>query len=404
MSRREHAHKYYAATYDVEVIDNTSLSDSLVLAKRSINDLFRNLLREKTGFKYNLVTIVTLKRWNNAINRYDIETVHIKTKAITVTNQRFNLNSAYEELKHRLDIWVGLGSGWIIDKIEDINIDIANYDPLAGSSYIILQPELNNSMKGLINLKDKDNECFKCCHVRFIDPQTKNPERIKKQDKKVAETIDYRGINFPMKARDYELVEERFNINVNVFGYENRVFPLYVSKKSNEQVLNVLLISNEEKSHYVFIKDFNRLMYSEVKTKNQHKKHFCMSCLQNFTTKEILNNHRERCLLINDTQAVKYETEIIKFKNFDKQIPIPFKIYADSECLLKRVNVNKGRYTKLYQKHIPNSIAAKLVCVDNRFTLPTKIFTGSNSIKEFIEWVFEQQKYCNKIIKNLTKN
>ena len=40
---------------------------------------------------------------------------------------------------------------------------------------------------------------------------------------------------------------------------------------------------------------------------------------------------------------------------------------------------------KLYQKHIPNSIGAKLVCIDNKFTLPTKIFTGSNSIKEFIE-------------------
>ena len=189
-----------------------------------------------------------------------------------------------------------------------------------------------------------------------------------------------------MKARAYELVEERFNINVCAFGYENRVFPLYVSKKSNEQVLNVLLISNEEKLH-CFINDFNRLMYS--KTKHKDGKYFCMSCLQNFTTKEILNSHRERCLLINDTQAVKYETGTIKFKNFDKQIPIPFKIYADSECLLKRINVNKSGYTKLYQKHIPNSMAAKLVCVDNRFTLSTKIFTGSNCIKEFIDWVFE---------------
>ena len=160
-----------------------------------------------------------------------------------------------------------------------------------------------------------------------------------------------------MKARDYEIVEERFNINVNVFGYENKVFPLYVSKKSNEQVLKVLLISNGEKSHYVFIKDFNRLMYS--KTKHKDRKHFCMSCLQNFTTKEILNSHRERCLLINDTQAVKYETGTIKLKNFDKQIIITIKIYADSECLLKRINIYKGGYTKLYQKHIPNSIGAK---------------------------------------------
>ena len=63
--------------------------------------------------------------------------------------------------------------------------------------------------------------------------------------KEIVKTLDYRGIYFPMKARDYEIVEERFNINVNVFGYENRVFPLYVSKKCNEQVLNVLLINNE---------------------------------------------------------------------------------------------------------------------------------------------------------------
>ena len=169
-----------------------------------------------------------------------------------------------------------------------------------------------------------------------------------------------------------------------------KVFPLYVSEKFNEQVLNVLLIKNENNEpHYVLIKDFSRLMYSQKKKKNVHKKHSCMSYLQNFTTKEILNSHRERCLLINGTQAVKYETGKIKFKNFNKQIPTPFKIYADSECLSKRVNFNKGEYRKLYQKHIPNSIAAKLVSVDDRFTLSTKIFTGSNCIKEFIDWVFE---------------
>ena len=129
--------------------------------------------------------------------------------------------------------------------------------------------------------------------------------------------------------------------------------------------------------HYVFIKDFNRLMYSETKTKNVHKKHFCMSCLQNFTTKEILNNHRKKCWLIKDTQAVKYQTGTRKLKTFNKQIHAPFKVYADSECSLKRV---------------------KLVCIDDRLTLSTETFTGSNCVKEFIEWVFEQEKYCNQII------
>ena len=107
-------------------------------------------------------------------------------------------------------------------------IDIGNYDPLVGRSYIPLPPELNNSMKGLINLKNKYTECFKWCHVRFINPQNRHCDRVKKQDKKIAETLDYRGITFPMKVRDYEIVEERFNINVNVSGYENRIFTLYV--------------------------------------------------------------------------------------------------------------------------------------------------------------------------------
>ena len=116
-------------------MDNRSLNDSLFLAKRSIKDFFKDLLREKRGFKYNLVAEITLKRWNNAINRYDIETIFIRSGAVTVINQRFNLEASYEILKNILDIWTGFGSGWIIDKIENIYIDIANYDPLAGSSY-----------------------------------------------------------------------------------------------------------------------------------------------------------------------------------------------------------------------------------------------------------------------------
>ena len=41
---------------------------------------------------------------------------------------------------------------------------------------------------------------------------------------------------------------------------------------------------------------------------------------------------------------------------------------------------------------------AKLVCIDNRFTLPTKIFTGSNCINEFLKWIFEQGKQTNERI------
>ena len=77
------------------------------------------------------MTTVTLKRWNNATNSYDITTIDLRSDPITIANHRFNLNSAYEELKHKLDIWTGEVSGWIIDKIENIHMDIANYDPIS---------------------------------------------------------------------------------------------------------------------------------------------------------------------------------------------------------------------------------------------------------------------------------
>ena len=49
-----------------------------------------------------------------------------------------------------------------------------------------------------------------------------------------------------------------------------------------------------------------------------------MSCLQNFSIKEILNNHRKHFLLINGCQAVNDESGIIKFNNYERQIPVAF--------------------------------------------------------------------------------
>ena len=174
-------------------------------------------------------------------------------------------------------------------------------------------------------------------------------------------------------------------MDINVFGYENKVYPLYISKKSHTQTLNLLLITEEKKSHYGFIKNFNRLMY--LKSKDQNKKHHCMSCLQSFTKEEILNQLKKQCLLINGCQAVNYESGTMKFTNHSKQIPILLKRYADTECFLKRINSYEGKNTIKYQEHIPNFIGAKLVCINDRFTLPSLIFKEKKCIKKFITWV-----------------
>ena len=110
-----------------------------------------------------------------------------------------------------------------------------------------------------------------------------------------------------------------------------------------------------------------------------------MVCLQNFTTELVLSNHQKQCLLINGCQAVNYESGIIKFKNYEKQVPISFIIYADAEHFLKITDSYKDEYTIKYQGHFPNSIGAKLVCIDDRFVLPTINFKGEKCVNKFIK-------------------
>ena len=115
--------------------------------------------------------------------------------------------------------------------------------------------------------------------------------------------------------------------------------------------------------------------------------------------------HKENCLSINGKQSVKLEEGIIKFENYFKQIPVPFKIYADFECNLRNVEIYEGSYTKKCQDHIPCSFAYKVVCVDERFTKQIFVYRGENSAYEFIKAIPKEYKYCRKVMnKHFNKN
>ena len=113
-----------------------------------------------------------------------------------------------------------------------------------------------------------------------------------------------RVLNFLLLPNVMVKIEDQNSININVFGCENRQFyPIYVSKQHNANVLNLLLITEGEKKHYVVIKDFNSMMYN--KTKHKERKYFCMHCLQCFSSEEILTNHKTNCIVINGEQAIR---------------------------------------------------------------------------------------------------
>ena len=88
----------------------------------------------------------------------------------------------------------------------------------------------------------------------------------------MVDDLDYEGIKFHVSKKDYCRIERQNNICNNVFCYENGLtYPVYVSDQKFHNSMDLLLISDENKSHYMYIKDFNRFMCS--KTKNKNKKY-----------------------------------------------------------------------------------------------------------------------------------
>ena len=122
-----------------------------------------------------------------------------------------------------------------------------------------------------------------------------------------------------------------------------------------------------------------------------------------FSSERVLIEHKKTCLEINGKQTVKLRIGSIKFKNYCKQLAVPFKIYAYFESLPKGVNSNDRNndtsYTEKYQAHIPCSFTYKVVRVGDKFSKPVVLYRGRNAVNRFIETVLKEYAYCKSVMK-----
>ena len=410
----------YAKSYEISIKNNQDPLLQLQKTRIALESHIESLLSSMNGLKFLESLKVTLSKILDGEIIYN-SPVFFSTPQTIMNNTEIKaaLEGSQQIILNKIAVWISEGSGWTIESVNHHYLNVVQYQPLAGSSYIDLPEELENK-KGLINLQNKDQECFRWCHIRHLNPQETHPERIKKVDREYIKNLNYSGIKFPVTIKQYNKIEKQNNININVFGYEEKdklQYPIYISKEKNEDVLNLLLITNEEeeegikvgeelkyRNHYVLIKDFNKFMFSITKHKN--KKHFCMHCLQHFTNERILNNHKENCILINGTQGIKMPTNkenILKFNGFEKQLPIPFVIYADFEAITEKIPDNEEirnelSYTKAYQNHHDCGYGYKVVCCyDDKFTKEAVIYRGEKAVYKFLEAMLKEVKYCREV-------
>ena len=297
-------HKF-TNSYEIGIKNVADPLVQLSETRLAISQFLTRLLTQSNGIKFMETMRIYFEKEVGKEKTSKVGYFVSKPKTVMNTNNLpESLDINVEEILNGISNMISEGSAWIVKAITGHYLNVTKYEPLTGSSYIELPTELQKGQHGLINLKNKDNECFRWCHVRHLNPRNDNPQRIKKTDKAFMPQLNYEGIEFPVSVKQYNKVETQNNININVFGYENKqTYPIYVSKEKFENTMNLLLISDDEKNHYVYIKDFNRFMHH--KTKSHQRKHFCMHCLQCFSSERVLNKHKEVCIEINGENQSK---------------------------------------------------------------------------------------------------
>ena len=430
--KRRQALRNRVKSFEVSLIERKDPHKQLYYTTSDMAKELEDILNRDGGMKAQVTLHVLFKKKKieyrddgQAEEVFEYKDAYFNSTAFIILNENQIievLDKAAEEINNKIAFWLSEGSGWTIVEIRSHYVNIVKYLPLRGNSYIPLPEELRNSMCGLINLKNIDNKYLLWSLVRHLNPRKVHPERITKSDREFAKRLDFRGITFPVTVNQINRIEKQNKININLFGYDTEkksVYPIRISEENYDDHIELLYIEgknelDEETTHYIYIKDFNRLMFNF--TKHKGKKYFCMYCLQCFYSNESLAKHRLNCKAINGVQAVKLpekyidkngveRTPCVYFKNHHKTLPVPFGIYADLECNTEKISgcqpSDKKTYTEKYQKHTACSFGYKVVCYyDQKYSRDVVIYRGEDCIQKFMKCMFEEVKNCQSIIRD----
>ena len=286
------------------------------------------------------------------------------------------------------------GSEIIFHSVINLELHTVIYKPLRGETYIPLPKELADK-KAIINIKNKDNKCFLWSVLRALNPSKNNPQRLDQKLMGRENTLNMEGICYPVSLKD-TFEKQKTSLSITVLGYDGKsVYLLRNSKNTDrEHIIVLILIEEAEVKHYCLVKDFSRLLSSQV-SNHKGKHHFCSNCFNPFWCQKSLNRHLEYC---NKHEAVKIkmpeEGTILKFINYHRGEKVPFIVYADFECFIKPVQScnpdDKSSYTKQYQKHEPSSFCCYIKCFDDEVYKPKIVnYTGKDAAQKFVEMLEE---------------
>ena len=271
---------------------------------------------------------------------------YFKQKAPIILNEHnidtlnHMINQWVDEMKGEIEAWSQRESGWVLDDILKAYINVARYQPKRGGSYMDLPKKLKNE-KAILNIQNRDNQCLRwALRAALFTPRG---DMRRTSSYPTEDGLDFTGIHFPTPVSEIgKLERQNPQLAINVFGWEKEVVIVHrLSEKGGEiPRINLMITKQGDNTHYSYVKRFTALLYDQ--NRHNESKHFYECCLHGYQRIDLLERHKPECkgLLKSPTRTEmpKEEQNKMTFTNHYKQMKSPYVVYADFECVLRKID------------------------------------------------------------------
>ena len=307
------------------------------------------------------------------------------------------LNQFIHEVKGEIEAWSERGSGWIMDKILKAFINVARYQPMRGGSFMELPVKLKNK-KAVLNIQNRrDNECLRwAIRAALFKPRG---DMRRTSSYPTEDGLNFDGIDFPTPVSQIDRLERQNHaLSINVFGWEDgRVVVHRISEKDGKiPRINLMLVKQGENTHYCLVKRLSALLYDQ--NRHNESKHFCERCLHGYKRRDLLERHKPECkgLLKSPTRTdmPKEGENKMAFQNFYKQMKAPYVVYADFECIIKKIATcepdSKKSFTVKTEKH--EACGFYVVVRSDGQTRGPYTYRGEDAVLVFLTWLQNHER------------
>ena len=262
-----------------------------------------------------------------------------------------------------------------------------------GGSYIESSKSLKDK-KCTINENNNDNKCFQyattlALNFNKIDKHSQGISRIKP----FIENYNWNDINFPANKKDwnrFELNNKDVALNILYVPFTTKKIEIAYKSKYNlvrDNQIILLMINNGENWHYLAVKSLSRLLRGI--TSNHDGDYYCLNCFHSYRTENKLNAHKKICEN-NEYCNIEMPTDknnLIKYNQGNKSLKLPFIIYADLECLLKKIDTCQNNpdlsFTTKINQHIPSGYSIYTSCSFDKSNNKLSYYRGEDCMKIF---------------------